>query len=212
MRLSRSSAILMSALLALGTVTAAAGPAAAVIPDCTPGPGVTGCITFTPLTLRGQALTWNFSVPRNGLPVSDFIVAPLQANDAVQDFHPLPYGTMLRAYHNGLVSAAIASRYPHGFLWEFQYSDAADNLCLAVSSSPAQTGTPLGLQTCGTTPDLWLIFGGFEYVIASANSDSAIHLQAMTAPAASGGQVVTSPWSGIVRLDPRQLWDAPPSQ
>jgi hypothetical protein len=210
MRLHRYAAFVATACLAAGILAATAGPAAAVIPDCLPGPGVRPCVTFSPFMYGGQALTWVDDARINN-PLNEVVIAPLHADDASQDFHARFWGTVLQAWHESLVNASLLLHYGHDPLYEFEYSEAAGVQCLGSPAAPAVTGTRLDVQACGQSAEtLWLVLGsgaGVRLFGTATSDDSARYLEVMTVSRGTGHVVITTPWYPGQRLNPAQLWD-----
>ena len=216
MRLHRYTAFLATCCLTAGILAATAAPASAIIPDCLPSPGVEPCITFSPFLYGRAALTWDASL-RTNRPEGPVVIAPLESDDAYQDFHVVDEGTVLQAYHASQVNAFLAVYFGHSRLYEFQYSDAAANLCLGVSAAHPVAGTPLDMQACGNSPEtLWLIPDDLAVkVFMSATGDGRNTLQAMSVQRGRdpSDAVTTTRYEpfGLAPLNAAQLWYVQPS-
>jgi hypothetical protein len=216
MRLHRYTAFLATCCLTAAILAATAAPASAIIPDCLPSPGVEPCITFSPFLSGRAALTWDASL-RTNRPEGPVVIAPLESDDAYQDFHAVYEGTVLQAYRASQVSAFLALYFGPSRLYEFQYSDAAANLCLGVGAGHPVPGTPLDMQACGNSPEtLWLIPDDLAVkVFMSATGDGRNALQAMSVQRGRdpGAVVITTSYEpfGLAPLSPAQLWDVQPS-
>ena len=215
MRLHRYTAFLMACCLTTGILTATAPPASAIIPDCLPSPGVEPCITFSPFLSGRAALTWDASL-RTNRPEGPVVIAPLESDDAYQDFHAVYEGTVLQAYRASQVSAFLALYFGPSRLYEFQYSDAAANLCLGVGAGHPVPGTPLDMQACGNSPEtLWLIPDDLAVkVFMSATGDGRNTLQAMSVQRGRdpSDAVTTTRYEpfGLAPLNAAQLWYVQP--